>query len=225
MIDRFLRNNLSDDDYAEYSAALDVISAPQPPVPFPNYGECDECGEPYSYDPRDKGSICVTCMMRKQEALQAKVAEQAAEIERLTGDVAIFQGDYVKECELNIKHETTIAQQAALIEKCEKGLATVESLIDESKGVTGLHLNGDVALWTELREGGNNEGWLIEFDEALAAPTIPEGMVMVDKKLLSTTIKLTKEASETEFNRQPLSDELYGVSLMLAAAQGERNAH
>lgn len=27
MIDRFLRNNLDDDDYAEYSAALDSLSA------------------------------------------------------------------------------------------------------------------------------------------------------------------------------------------------------
>lgn len=28
MIDRFLRNNLGDDDYAEYSAALDLLCAP-----------------------------------------------------------------------------------------------------------------------------------------------------------------------------------------------------
>ena len=30
MIDRFLRNNLGDDDYAEYSAALDSLCTPQP---------------------------------------------------------------------------------------------------------------------------------------------------------------------------------------------------
>lgn len=29
MIDRFLRNNLGDDDYAEYSAALDSLCVPQ----------------------------------------------------------------------------------------------------------------------------------------------------------------------------------------------------
>ena len=29
MIDRFLRNNLGDDDYAEYSAALDSLYTPQ----------------------------------------------------------------------------------------------------------------------------------------------------------------------------------------------------
>lgn len=30
MIDRFLRNNLGDDDYAEYSAALDALCASPP---------------------------------------------------------------------------------------------------------------------------------------------------------------------------------------------------
>ena len=30
LIDRFLRNNLGDDDYAEYSAALDYLASPQP---------------------------------------------------------------------------------------------------------------------------------------------------------------------------------------------------
>ena len=30
MIDRFLRNHLDDDDYAEYSAALDSLCTPQP---------------------------------------------------------------------------------------------------------------------------------------------------------------------------------------------------
>ena len=33
MIDRFLRNNLGDDDYAEYSAALDALCTPQPKEP------------------------------------------------------------------------------------------------------------------------------------------------------------------------------------------------
>ena len=30
MIDRFLRNNLDDDDYSEYSAALDSLCSPPP---------------------------------------------------------------------------------------------------------------------------------------------------------------------------------------------------
>jgi hypothetical protein len=42
MIDRFLRNNLDDDDYAEYLAALDEIASPQPPEPR-NF--CPRCGK------------------------------------------------------------------------------------------------------------------------------------------------------------------------------------
>ena len=50
-----------------------------------------------------------------------------------------------------------------------KGLEAVESLINESHGVSGLHLNGDFAPWSELRTGGRFEEWLIAFDDALNA--------------------------------------------------------
>jgi hypothetical protein len=56
MIDRFLRNNLGDDDYAEYSAALDdLVAPPKQDVPETNFGnmaepkigcvnhDCDQC--------------------------------------------------------------------------------------------------------------------------------------------------------------------------------------
>lgn len=39
MIDRFLRNNLGDDDYAEYSAALDSLVQPAQPQPTDNIGK------------------------------------------------------------------------------------------------------------------------------------------------------------------------------------------
>lgn len=55
-----------------------------------------------------------------------------------------------------------------------KGLRAVESLMNESRGVDGLHLNGDVATWDELRTGGRFEEWLLEFDAALAALTHAE---------------------------------------------------
>ena len=50
-----------------------------------------------------------------------------------------------------------------------KGLEAVESLINESHGVGGLHLNGDFAPWSELRTGGRFEEWLVAFDDALNA--------------------------------------------------------
>lgn len=48
-----------------------------------------------------------------------------------------------------------------------RGITAVASLIDESEGVAGLHLNGDLAPWSELRTGGRFEEWLVDFDAAL----------------------------------------------------------
>ena len=58
MIDRFLRNNLgSDDDYAEYSKALDSLCGAQPAQAVP--ASCGECGKKTS----DGWALyCVACM-------------------------------------------------------------------------------------------------------------------------------------------------------------------
>lgn len=42
----------------------------------------------------------------------------------------------------------------------------IAHLMDESVGVAGMHRNGDVATWAELRRGGRFEGWLSEVDDA-----------------------------------------------------------
>lgn len=55
-----------------------------------------------------------------------------------------------------------------LLSNCRKALDAVESLIKESRGVYGLHLNGDPSPWEELRTGGCFEDWLIDFDTALS---------------------------------------------------------
>ena len=54
-----------------------------------------------------------------------------------------------------------------LYEALDKACRSVTELIGFSHGVDGLHMNGDVAPWEDLRSGGRYEGWLIEFDEAL----------------------------------------------------------
>lgn len=56
-----------------------------------------------------------------------------------------------------------------------RGLAAVEALINESQGVSGLHLNGDIAAWNDLRTGGRFEAWLIDFDAAIDAARGGEG--------------------------------------------------
>jgi hypothetical protein len=60
------------------------------------------------------------------------------------------------------------ASQVADRRKLVEGLMAVKVLIENSHGVVGLHLNGDVAPWEELRTGGRFESWLVAFDAALA---------------------------------------------------------
>lgn len=52
------------------------------------------------------------------------------------------------------------------IEKIKKGIKAVRVLIDNSSGVDGLHLNGDIAIWEDLERGGWLEHWLIDFNDA-----------------------------------------------------------
>ncbi len=51
--------------------------------------------------------------------------------------------------------------------KLVAGITAVVDLMNESIGVDGLHRNGDVASWDELRTGGRFECWLMAFDDAL----------------------------------------------------------
>ena len=53
-----------------------------------------------------------------------------------------------------------------VIKKLANGIKAVRALIDESEGVYGLHLNGDLVSWGELQEGGWLEEWLICFNIA-----------------------------------------------------------
>lgn len=86
--------------------------------------------------------------------------------------------EILKELEANLENarggQNTGDIEAAIIaieeykrKKLVDGLLAVESLILESKGVAGLHLNGDLASWNELRTGGRFEEWLYQFDDAL----------------------------------------------------------
>ena len=59
-----------------------------------------------------------------------------------------------------------------MVGELRKALNAAAELMDESHGVTGLHLNGDVAPWDELRTGGRYEEWLVDFDAALVMPNI-----------------------------------------------------
>jgi len=65
---------------------------------------------------------------------------------------------------------------AAMGEAANAVLHDVRDLIANSEGVSGLHMNGDVADWESLLAGGAFEAWLrsVEpFATALAALTPP----------------------------------------------------
>ena len=66
--------------------------------------------------------------------------------------------------ELNLKLYRTNLQLKAHIKDLKESLHVLQ---ESSEGVAGLHLNGDVAAWDELREGGRFEEWLMVFDEEL----------------------------------------------------------
>jgi len=51
--------------------------------------------------------------------------------------------------------------------RLKAGINSVAELIDDSLGIAGLNFNGDIVEWSEIREGGQFEEWLIDFDTAL----------------------------------------------------------
>lgn len=66
-----------------------------------------------------------------------------------------------------VRQQEEINALRARVAKLERGLKAVDQLIAESGGVYGLHLNGDMAPWAELRSGGRYEEWLRDFDAAM----------------------------------------------------------
>lgn len=63
---------------------------------------------------------------------------------------------------VNQVNSTLLEQNKVL---CQ-GIQAVRELIEASEGVSGLHLNGDIATWEDLLVGGYLEDWLVDFSEA-----------------------------------------------------------
>jgi len=61
-----------------------------------------------------------------------------------------------------------VAMLKQRVAELEHAIDDVRDLIDESDGVYGLHENGDLAPWDELRGGGKFECWLGSLDAAPA---------------------------------------------------------
>lgn len=67
------------------------------------------------------------------------------------------------------------AENERLREALGNVMGAIKSLCDESHGVAGLHLNGDVAPWGELLEGGRFEEW--------TEPAFSTARAMLERKL------------------------------------------
>ena len=57
----------------------------------------------------------------------------------------------------------------ALVEAAKVFMHDVDDLIANSEGVSGLHMNGDVADWESLLPGGSFGSWLFSVDDFRAA--------------------------------------------------------
>ena len=94
-------------------------------------------------------------LVKLEEANQkiAKLEEQnAMDLERLSEAVKLGSKQ-AKE------YDTFVARM-------RDGIEAVRMLIDESRGVSGLHLSGEIALWETLETGGQFEEWLKKFNDA-----------------------------------------------------------
>jgi len=77
------------------------------------------------------------------------------------GKRALYEGDHVPE-----RIDNIVIELHRKIADLTYGIAAVRALINESEGVAGLHLNGEVASWDSLQQGGQYEEWLEAFNHA-----------------------------------------------------------
>ena len=83
--------------------------------------------------------------------------------EQIADEIDEFELHRQIHCRVDPMMAALIAENEAL----RKGLDAVVALINESHGVSGLHLNGNIAPWEELRTGGRFDDWLSDFDAAI----------------------------------------------------------
>ena len=82
----------------------------------------------------------------QRKHMHGRLSEAAARIEAL-------------EAERDVLREAAVKAEAAL-QAADELAQAVDDLIAQSTGVSGLHMNGDLAPWEELVEGGRFEEWL-----------------------------------------------------------------
>lgn len=95
---------------------------------------------------------------------QAEIEHYNNQLDRACGD-GNTPADFDKLRDANLSLAMESHQQQAHIERLRECLSC---LIENSDGVAGLHLNGEIAPWDSLSAGGHFEEWLFPFSETPA---------------------------------------------------------
>ena len=124
-----------------------------------------------------------------------------------------------------------LVEQAELLaaqnEALRSALEEVKSLIGETTGVYGLHLNGDLSPWAEIEQGGRFER-LTLLDDALnlpnlaTPPAVPSGMCLVPKEPTERMLEEAYVFGNCMLQATNKCDPALLYKAMIAAAQGEQ---
>lgn len=109
------------------------------------------------------------------DSLRQQLADVKHSLDWLVGSLALIHGldvaDATPESVFQSCEDVTEERDRLRAEllTARAGLMAVESLIEESQGVYGLHLNGYPAPWSEIRGDGRYCEWLEDYDAAVLA--------------------------------------------------------
>ena len=145
-----------------------------------------------------------TRLQHEVDRLKGEGAQQAKEIEQLKNAISLSEDSRLMDEYLKLERDNerqaerikaneqyeqalkddfrkqvadlraNIAAQSAVIEMAKTAIDEVQSLIEESRGVYGLHLNGDESPWSELEQGGRFERLGALPDAIAAINALPE---------------------------------------------------
>lgn len=114
--------------------------------------------------------------------------------------------------QLTERAEKAERERDALAAHIGRLTSDIHELMDNSDGVAGLHLNGDMAPWSELKQGGRLESWLLSLEDA------PEASLA---KLIAEKQSGVIEELASHMERNGYSDEAAGVRMWARCRQAE----
>lgn len=97
---------------------------------------------------------------QSQEAIISTLRSKLTELESQLAMVGTAEIEAQRAANEQLTNEIEL-----IAAKCDRLTESFATLMEHSTGVAGLHLNGDVAPWSELTEGGRFEEWLLPLSE------------------------------------------------------------